>query len=273
MQTDWKPELDKRLTVIAAPPKDLDAEFATAVEEGLSAPQKTLPSRFFYDFKGSELFEQITDLPEYYLTRTEASLFSTVTTDIIGAFEKPVALVEFGSGSSKKTRLLIEAALRRQDHLDYVAIDIATDFLVEASQKLLADYPGLSVTAIAAEYFEALHLLPEAKESRMFLFMGSNLGNFDDKEAVDFLRRIREQMKAKDALLIGVDLTKDSRVIYNAYNDSENVTRDFNKNLLTRINRELGANFDLSSFEHEAPYDPETGRVEMRLVSMKDQTV
>jgi len=273
LKTGWKPDLDKRLIVIAAPPKDLDAEFATAVKEGLSASQKTLPSRFFYDFKGSELFEQITDLPEYYLTRTEASLFGTVTPDIIGAFEKPLTIVEFGSGSSKKTRLLIEAALHSQKHLDYVAIDIAADFLIDASRKLLEDYPALSVTAIAAEYFEALRLLPESEDSRMFLFLGSNIGNFEDDAAVNFLLRIREQMKPKDALLVGIDIAKNPNVIYQAYNDSAHVTRDFNKNLLVRINRELGANFDLESFEHEAPYDAETGHIEMRLVSLKDQDV
>ncbi len=273
METSCKPDIDKRLIVIAAPPKDLDAEFASAVEEGLSASQKTLPSRFFYDFEGSELFEKITELPEYYLTRTEASLFGTVTPDIIGAFEKPLAIVEFGSGSSKKTRLLIEAALRVQSHLEYVAIDIATDFLVDASRKLLEDYPALSVTAIAAEYYEALRLLPESTESRMFLFLGSNIGNFEDDEAADFLLHIREQMKPKDALLIGIDIAKDPGVIFQAYNDAANVTRDFNKNLLARINRELGANFDLEGFEHEAPYDAETGHIEMRLVSLKDQDV
>jgi L-histidine N-alpha-methyltransferase len=250
-----------------------EESFLTAVARGLSQPQKSLPSRFFYDEAGSELFERITKLPEYYLTGAEQAILESLAPEIIRAAGTPLEIVEFGSGSSKKTRLLIAAALEQQDSLCYIPIDISGDFLKSSAESLLKDFPGLSVTAIAAEYFAGLSALPETTTPRLFLFMGSNIGNFTHEEAVHFLCALYHAMGDRDKVLIGIDRGKSGGLIEAAYNDEEGVTELFNKNLLRRINDELGGHFDLASFDHSAPFLPERGRVEMRLVSKKDQTV
>jgi L-histidine Nalpha-methyltransferase len=244
-----------------------------AVDQGLSAPQKSLPTRYLYDTSGSELFEKITQLPEYYLTRCEQSIFEDCAPEIVAAAGENIALVEFGSGSSKKTRLLMEAALERQEELEYVPIDISTEFLRKASETLLRDYPRLSVTALAAEYFDAAEGLPDLDRPRLILFLGSNIGNLTNSEAVDFLARLRKRMTADDRLLVGIDLVKEPSIIEAAYNDGQGVTAEFNKNLLRRLNKELQARFDLDRFTHRAPYLEDEGRVEMRLYSMADQEV
>lgn len=261
------------LEFIEAPPSENEVSFAEAVDRGLSQPQKSLPPRFFYDRRGSELFERITQLPEYYLTGCEASILESCSGEIVGLAGGQIAFVEFGSGSSQKTRLLIEAALKRQPRLRYVTIDISAEFLRQSAESLVERYPGLGVTAIAGEYFAGVEVLPEEVGRRMFLFMGSNVGNFEDHEAVAFLSAVREAMRPDDWILLGIDLAKDRSIVEPAYNDPQGVTAEFNLNILRRINRELGGRFDLSKFRHEALYLESSERVEMRLVSLTDQVV
>jgi len=247
--------------------------FREAVREGLSLAQKSIPSRFFYDSAGSLLFERISELPEYYLTRTELVILQGSAAEVFSAMAGNVAMVEFGSGSSTKTRVLIEAALASQPDLLYVPIDISRDFLLESSKALLDDYPRLRINAMATEYADAIQGLPRHEGPKLFLFLGSNVGNFDDPEAVRFLTRIRSVMGADDRILLGADKVKDPALIELAYNDPTGVTGEFNKNVLRRINDELDGNFDLDSFDHAAPYSIAEERVEMRLVSKREQEV
>lgn len=248
-------------------------DFPRAVAEGLAAPQKTLPCRYFYDERGSELFERICELPEYYLTRTERRLLEQHAADIVAAVGSSVSLVEFGSGSSCKTRLLFDAFLAQQPTLHYTPIDISRDFLRQSAHALLADYPELHITALAAEYGAAMDCLPDSDLPRLFLFLGSNIGNFAPDHAAAFLQNLHRVMRPEDRLLLGVDLVKSRGILEAAYNDAQGVTATFNLNLLHRINQELGANFDPEQFRHHAPFVAEHTRVEMHLISRRAQTV
>jgi len=266
----------------ASAPDDLRG----AALAGLGRPsgQRTLPCRFFYDAAGSDLFEQICDLPEYYPTRTERALFDRNADDIIATAAQSLArrggdlaLVEFGSGSSAKTRLLMDALMARQARLHYVPIDISTEFLRESAETLLAEYgDGLRVTAIAGEYEAALPYVPNGSDgdgARLFLFLGGNIGNFAPPEATAFLSHVRAAMRPTDTLLLGAALQTGTARMESAYNDGAGVTARFNKNLLVRLNREAGSDFDLANWNHSAPYIAERGTIEMRLVSACDQTV
>lgn len=262
-----------RLTLVDVASSGNQDRLCDAVYAGLSATPKWLPPRLFYDPSGSELFEEITDLPEYYLTRTESAILEQRAGEIVKATGTGLTMVEFGSGSSRKTCLLIEAALARQTELHYVPIDISREFLAESAHSLLTRYEGLSITALAAEYFAAIDEIPAANGPRLILFLGSNIGNLTSAEAVEFLSRVRKVMRPEDRLLVGADQVKDPAVLFAAYNDGQGVTARFNRNLLGRINRELGGGFDLQCFEHYAPWDAEHQRIEMRLVSAVDQAV
>ena len=264
-----------RLRFLQPPASHRLSTLAEVVGYGLSQTPRSLPCRFFYDEVGSRLFERICSLPEYYLTRTEQSILDQHAPDIIRAagHNRPISLIEFGSGSSCKTRLLIAAALDRQERLEYVPIDISADFLAASSQTLLTDYPQLHVTAIAAEYNDGIHAIPDHDCPRLILFLGSNIGNFDEQEAIEFLSRVRSEMSPDDRLLMGADLLKNPNVIEPAYNDPEGVTAAFNKNLLRRINDELGGEFHLDQFDHHAPFRTDRSRIEMWLVSRAEQTV
>ncbi len=261
------------LDLIELPTSREERAFSQAVADGLSKPQKSLPCRYFYDLAGSKLFEQICELPEYYLTRTEQEIFKDNSTDIIDALDCELAIVEFGSGNSVKTRLLIDAVLNRQVHLHYIPIDISSGFLEGSAHSLLAEINRLSITAIAAEYADAIPIIPKLQQPRLFLFIGSNIGNFNRAEAVSFIAKIREQMHAQDRLLISFDLVKTPDILEAAYNDPSGVTAAFNKNLLMRINCELGGNFALSEFDHHAPFVKSDSRIEMRLISRRAQRV
>jgi len=241
--------------------------FAASVDEGLGGEAPSLPCRFLYDAKGSELFEEICDLPEYYLTRAEHEILAKHADAIVGRCPSPSALAELGSGSSSKTRLLIEAFLRRQGRLRYVPVDISRTALDDAAQALLADYGGLEVLAIASEYREGLrHVGRETRLPKVIAWLGSNIGNFERSEAIRFVRGIRDAMSSEDRLLLGIDLRKASSVLEDAYDDPSGVTGRFNKNLLTRINRELGGDFDLGAWRHRARVVDDGGRVELGLV-------
>lgn len=250
------------------------APFASAVHAGLASRPKTLPCRYFYDQEGSDLFEQICALPEYYVTRTEDAILRRRAAEIAELLPLGTVLVELGSGSSTKTRRLIEALLERQRNLRYVPVDISGEMLGQTARRLSAAYPRLTVTPLALEYEEALQHLPRDHGGPMLvLFLGSNLGNFDPESAVEFLRRIRRACRDDDRLLLGLDLQKDAAVLNAAYDDAQGVTARFNLNLLRRINRELNADFHLPSFRHRAFYNQALGRVEMHLVSERTQRV
>jgi L-histidine N-alpha-methyltransferase len=263
----------QRLDFLEAPSRHLPLPFQTVVSQGLAAAQKHLPCRFFYDTPGSHLFEQICGLPEYYPTRTEQAILQRHAQELTARAGSDLTLVEFGSGSSFKTRLLMDALLTRQTHLHYLPIDISREFLHQSARVLLTEYPQLSITAIAGEYNDAIEALPTDAEPRLFLFLGSNIGNFEREEAVAFLKRIRRCMRPDDRLLLGVDLVKERAVLEAAYNDAAGVTAAFNKNLLLRCNRELDADFDLTQFAHHAPFIEAEARIEMRLISQCAQTV
>lgn len=263
----------ERLKFVEVAGKGTQTTFCSEVDTGLSADQKWLPTRYLYDHLGSEIFEAITDLPEYYLTNCEAEILESHADEIIRECGNLTTIVEFGSGSSKKTRLILEAAIRAHGQITYVPIDISADFLRETATDLLARYPTLKIEAVAGEYFDAADALPPPPGGRLILFLGSNIGNLTYEEAVDFMSRIQRQMSDQDHLLMGIDLVKDPAIIEAAYNDPQGVTADFNCNLLARINKELNGNFDLAKFRHHAPYLEAEHRVEMRLYSLEDQTV
>ncbi len=248
--------------------------FAASVDAGLGSEAPSLPCRFLYDAKGSALFEEICDLPEYYLTRAEHEILANHADAIVARCPSPAALAELGSGSSSKTRLLIEAFLRRQGRLRYVPVDISRTALDDAAKALLADYGGLEVLAIASEYSEGLrHVGRETRLPKLIAWLGSNIGNFERSEAKGFVRSIRDAMSADDRLLLGIDLRKEAKVLEDAYDDPKGVTSLFNKNLLARINHELGGDFDLGAWRHRARVVEDGGRVELGLVCERPDEV
>lgn len=258
---------------LRVPPTRPNETIEEAVRESLRQTPKALPTRFLYDDAGSELFERITALPEYYPTRTETEILRRRGGEIIEAAGYDLSMIEFGSGSSIKTRILIEAALDRQKCLSYAPIDISEGFLRETAESLTQRYDRLNVTALGAEYFDAIQHLPQHTGPRLIMFLGSNIGNLTHTEANDFLLRIRSSMGPQDRVLLGVDQVKEPAIIEAAYNDRAGVTAEFNKNLLRRLNRELNATFMPTAFRHHAPYDTRFERVEMRLYSLMEQTV
>jgi L-histidine Nalpha-methyltransferase len=266
--------IGKRFQLLTSRRQDRLAAFARDVRTGLTASPKQLSCRYFYDARGSTLFEQICQLPEYYLTRAEQEILQARALEIASALPAPVDLVELGSGSAQKTRLIIEAFLARQRTLRYIPIDICDTVLEDSSRALLADYPALDIRAVAAEYREGLQQLEQSpKRGRLLLWLGSNVGNYHREEATTFLQQMRLVLTPADRLLIGIDLRKDPSALELAYDDPAGVTADFNLNLLLRINRELSGHFRLETFRHRAVYLQGPGRVEMYLVSQKAQKV
>ena len=250
------------------------AGLAEDVYRGLSTEPKRFLPKYFYDQLGSQLFEAICLLPEYYLTRAENQILERYADEIIASLDGEITLVEMGSGSASKTRLIIEALLRKQNELLFVPVDISASALDSSSRILLQSYPQLRIEAYAADYFAGLAELGKTERGRtLALFLGSNISNFDPDEALRFLNALRSVLREGDALLLGADLKKDKAVLEAAYNDALGVTAAFNLNVLARINRELGGNFDLRSFEHRAFYNEEAGRVEIYIESMREQTV
>ncbi len=254
--------------------EDERAAFAASVREGLAAPEKRLSCRFLYDAVGSELFERITALEEYYPTRAEAEILRERADEIAAALAPPVELVELGSGSAEKTERLIEALLRRQERLVFRPIDVSESALVGSARRLLAAYPALEVRAERAGYQAGLaRLEPQRCGSRLIAWLGSSIGNLTDEQAASFLAEVAAVMGPADRLLLGADLWKDPAVLRAAYDDAEGVTARFTKNLLARADRELGAGFDLERFAHVAEVDPEGRRVRLFLESLADQEV
>jgi L-histidine Nalpha-methyltransferase len=248
--------------------------FAEDVRAGLSAAQKTLPSKYFYDAIGSLLFEAICQLPEYYLTRAEAEILRARAPEVIEATGTPLSIIELGSGSSVKTRYLIAAALARQPSLRYRPVDISASALETSASALTADYPGLIVDGVNADYTTGLGRISRNGSRRtLALFLGSNVGNFDPPEAQRLLRSVHDMLDPGDGFLLGADLKKDPHTLERAYDDSLGVTAAFNLNLLGRINRELGGRFELRNFYHRSRYNTDFARIESHLVSRRRQDV
>jgi dimethylhistidine N-methyltransferase len=247
--------------------------FRDAVLDGLSQRHKEIPCRWLYDEHGSELFEAICETPEYYPTRTETAILADCAGEIASLMGPQCQLVEFGSGSSRKVRLLLSAFERPSS---YVAIEISREALQQAADDVAAQFPAIDVRAVCADYMEPLDLaeIPEPQQGRRLgFFPGSTIGNLDRPGAVQFLRRCREVVGPNGAMLVGVDLKKDARLLHAAYNDADGITASFTMNLLTRMNRELDADFDLTKFIHDASYNPVEGKVEIFIRSLADQVV
>lgn len=245
-------------------------DFYTEVISGLQDNPKAIPPKFFYDETGSRLFDAICELPEYYPTRTETALLQQHAEEIASLIGKECLLIEPGSGSSQKVRMLLETL----QPTAYMPMDISRDYLLHAAQQLAADYPWLDVHATCIDFTSELKLhsdLPHAH--RVAFFPGSSIGNFEPADAIIFLRNIARMVGVGGGLIIGVDLKKDESILNAAYNDAQGITAQFNLNLLTRINRELDADFNLELFEHEAFYNSDAGRIEMHLASRLSQTV
>ncbi|SHJ75108.1 dimethylhistidine N-methyltransferase [Reichenbachiella agariperforans] len=245
--------------------------------KGLKSKPKTLSSKYFYNKRGDELFQQIMKLDEYYLTDAEYSIFESQKDNILKAFSpngEDFNLVEFGAGDGYKTKVLLQHFVSEEALFDYIPIDISQHALDGLAQSLAQTIPELSITPMQGDYFQVLDRLSHSSTRRnVILFLGSNIGNFSFDQAQNFLSKIREDINTGDQLLIGVDLKKDPTKILAAYNDSKGVTAAFNMNLLNRINEELGGNFNLESFQHYPFYNPVTGECKSAIMSLKDQEV
>lgn len=250
---------------------NVDDEFLLAVINGLSGDEKSLPCRYFYDARGSELFEEITELPEYYPTRTEAAILSECAPEIARSFADDDTLVEFGSGSSRKTEILLDLL---PDSVGYVAIDVSDAALVQAKERLGLRYAKRTLRSIVADFSE-LEVLPRAIANgrAVGFFPGSTIGNFAPRQASRLLGHFKRLLGPGGRLIIGVDLKKDVATLVNAYDDADGITAAFNLNLLSRINRQLAGTFDTTAFSHCALYNEDQGRIEMHLVSERAQDV
>lgn len=247
--------------------------FPEDVIEGFSSKQKWLPPKYFYDDKGSELFEKICSTPEYYVTRTENSILENYSGEIAADCSGIDLITELGSGNSLKTRNILKAFQDTNRELTYIPIDVS-EVLISSGNSITEKFSDIKVSGVIGEYEESLEFISgKFKKPKLILFLGSSIGNFDPEHAEQFLEKIAVNINPDDKLLIGFDLVKDEGVLNAAYNDSAGITAEFNLNLLRRINRELNADFDLQKFEHNAFFNSKQSRIEMHLVSMNEQTV
>lgn len=247
-------------------------EFADDVRAGLTASPKTLPPKYFYDDLGSALFESICFLPEYYVSRCETEILTSFAGEIVNTFAPPVRLVELGSGTSRKTQILFDRLSALQPTIEYIPVDVDGELLRRTGEKLLDIYPGLTVTAVVADFRRIDHILPplfgaNPAPRNVVLFLGSTIGNLDPHEQETLLCAVRRTLRAGDALFLGADRRKDTRILEPAYADALGVTAAFNLNLLVRINERLGGHFDLSNFHHLAFFNEADSRIEMHIVS------
>jgi L-histidine Nalpha-methyltransferase len=269
------------MTTIALPHISVQTEtpVALAVREGMAAQPKRLPAWLFYDEAGSRLFDRITELPEYYLTRTERGILTAHAADMIAQAAHSdngtrLRIAELGAGSADKTRLLLKAAAERQGTLLYEPMDVSASALQAARERIESEIPGVHVLPRVMDYTKGLDLYPAAHgERRMLLYIGSSIGNFEPAEAARLLEVVRAGLHRGDSLLLGVDLRKDEETLLAAYDDTAGVTADFNLNMLARLNRELGADFDLDCFAHRAAWNPDRSRIEIHLESLIAQRV
>ncbi|PWQ94504.1 L-histidine N(alpha)-methyltransferase [Leucothrix arctica] len=255
----------------------MNSQFAADVDAGLSKSSKTLPSKYFYDKKGDELFMQIMALPEYYLTRAELEIFTEQTPLLIDALgmnkSQHFELIEMGAGDGSKTKFLLKGLLDQGYDFDYLPIDISGNVLEHLVETLQPELLSLSIKAQQGDYFEILKTLKDSHAPKVVLFLGSNIGNQSDEQAAAFMYSLGENLAPGDRVVLGADLIKPVDVVLPAYNDSQGVTKAFNLNLLTRINRELSGDFDVSQFEHAPEYTEEEGIAKSFIQSKVDQTV
>ena len=251
--------------------------FLEDIDLGLSSEKKFISSHFFYDKIGDELFQKIMNLPEYYLTNCELEIFRDQSESIISSFDikkdQEFELIELGAGDGKKTQYLLDTLLKNDFSFKYIPVDISQNSLDVISDRFINLFPDLNLEAKQGEYFEVLDELFSSEKPKVILFIGSNLGNLNDEVAQDFLNKLAQHLKPNEKLLLGLDLIKSREIVLPAYNDAEGVTREFNMNLLTRINEDLGADFSLENFEHQPEYTEEEGVAKSFLVSKKKQSV
>ena len=246
---------------------------AMDVWRGLTGSPKTLPPWLLYDRVGSELFEEITELPEYYLTRTEHSIFETHADEMVEAAGPDLTLIELGAGTATKTDTVISAVLKQQRELTFYPVDVSPNALQVAVRRLTQTHERLTVDPIVADYTRGVPGMESIGGRKLLLYIGSSIGNFEPMEAAAVLARLRRSLVSGDALLVGTDMVKDSSVLVPAYDDAQGVTARFNLNLLARINRDLGGNFDLNLFRHVALWNTDESRMEMHLESLEQQVV
>src|SRR6201996_2874292 len=257
-------------------PALVSSPIASEVLHGLTAQPKTLSPWLFYDEAGSQLFEDITELPEYYVTRTERHILAAHANEIVAAAAggRPLTMIELGAGTATKTGLLLKAVVRLQGGVRYCPIDVSETALDQAKTRLEAELPDVTVEPIVADYTEGMRQNNGApSDRRLVLYIGSSIGNFSPADAVDVLRGVRTQLRPGDGLLLGTDMVKDTRVLLAAYDDAAGVTARFNLNVLTRINRELDARFNTNFFRHQARWNEQQSRIEMHLESLLTQRV
>lgn len=242
------------------------------VRDGLMRAPRSLPPKYFYDEHGSKLFERICETPEYYPTRTEAALLQDNAAAIIAA-ARPTHIIELGSGSSRKTRHLLDACEAMGQYCAYWPFDVCEEMLYESGEQLLCDYPWLEVQALVGDYLAGLDHLPDPAGRRLFVFLGGTIGNFEPERARAFLSELQSRLRPEDSLLLGADRVKAHEILRAAYNDEQGITAAFNLNVLRVLNRELDATFDLAAFEHEAVYNDAAQQIEMYLISKRSQSV
>ena len=265
--------IDSRLQYFKPHATKIEKTFAEEISSSLNKNSKSISPKFFYDKKGSDLFEKICSLPEYYPTRTEITILEKLKTELPAFLDESFRLVELGSGASVKTRLILDVFNTLQGRTEYFPIDIS-EILTESSEQLLRDYDDLHITGIIDTYEGGLEFLQNYDDkNNLILFLGSSFGNFSPNDGHEFLQKINSTMKSGDLFLIGLDLVKDTLLLENAYNDSQGVTAEFNLNILSRINDELDADFNLDNFEHYSIYNEEKQRIEMYLKSLVNQSI
>jgi L-histidine Nalpha-methyltransferase len=247
--------------------------YTDEIVRGLTARRKHLPCKLFYDQAGSALFEEITRLPEYYPTRTELEILREWSREMIQAAGAPLAVIELGAGTATKTRILLRAVARRQLRVKYFPVDISSSALSEAKVGVREEFPGALIRPILTDFGDGFGFLREVPGRKLVLYLGSSIGNFDWSDAVAMLGRVRAQLSPGDALLLGTDMVKAAEILVPAYDDAQGITAEFNKNILRRLNRELGADFDLGSFRHVSQWNPVASRMEIYLESTRAQTV
>jgi len=265
--------IEKNLTYFKPTKTSTTATFADEVRKTLLESEKSISPKFFYDAHGSKIFDEICSLPEYYPYNSETEILKTIEKSLLKYLSDEFHLVELGSGSSVKTRLLIDILLKSQTNLQYFPIDIS-EILDQSAKNLCSDYPNLTITGVVDTFENGLDFIEHYDDkSNLITFLGSSFGNFNQDDGLKFLKKISNLMKSDDLFLMGLDLKKDPKILYDAYNDTQNITAKFNLNVLKRINNELDANFLLHNFEHHAIYDDHKGRIEMYLRSLCNQTV
>jgi L-histidine N-alpha-methyltransferase len=267
----WQAGAQVQFVVLERLEGDPILDFATAAAEGLTAHPRSLPCRYLYDHRGSELFEKICELPEYYLTRTEASILARHAADIRQETGQ-VTLIELGSGTSVKTDYLLAAYSRKDHNVRYMPVDISDTALRIAARNITARHPAVQVVGIVGQYELAFSLFREHSPS-LVLFLGSTLGNLSEEETAEFLSRIAGSLSAGDYFLLGIDLVKDAAILESAYNDSAGITAQFTENIFARMNRELDAGVDLAGIEHVATYDLKRQEVDIRVRFLTEQAI